>query len=1324
VETWQVEGMGQIVDVNPYNNGSQENIFKMQVSGLSPWQDVPFTMKVTNPYFGEVPIKIDTEGLLAGYQVELDNPQQTLAAQATEIFTGTLHWDSDVIPFPTTQDPNDPFWQACNEAALAPLPVTAPQCGGTWSIVAKAFLGDTFVPIGGVSFPTVGKPVTTLTSSVTADPSGDYVISGTIDPPAASSTEWPSHENNSDQHVRIVIVYPSGHHHIVTRPTNDDGSFDYTFVPTEPGTFSVCVEVPYGEAFKSTKCEPIVVGNYERWDNVGGSSVSQIPLNEDPDFISTLELMEVPSNVGNNYGARVTGLIRPPTTGNYRFFIEGDDNVALFLSPDASPLTKTKIAYHTGYTNVHEWTKFASQKSNLIALQAGQLYYIEAQLKESSGADHMAVGWLKPGQSGNEPTEIVPIDRPAPPLPKGGGSILFEKWTGINGTAVASIPVQNPPNYTQEVTQFEGLTNVQDNYGARIRGWLTAPVSGSYTFWISGDDHVALYFSQQGGPESKQQIAYHNSYSGQYEWNKFATQKSAAIALVAGKRYYIEALMKEQSGSDHFAVGWLMPGQSGNVPSEIIPGRQLWPFDTCFTPCDACATCEGGTCVPRAAGSECRPTAGVCDVAETCDGSSTLCPADAVANSGTVCRGASGPCDVVETCSGSSVLCPTNVLANSGTVCRPSAGVCDTAETCSGSSSSCPGDMVAPAGASCRASVGACDAAETCNGSASTCPSDGFATSGTVCRASVGLCDAQETCSGSSDTCPADALSASGTVCRTAAGTCDAAETCSGSSIACPADVLQPSGTLCRDAVAGGCDLAETCSGASSGCPTDVFAAAGAACTDDGNSCTQDLCSGTSGACPRTLLPSCAPCGNSALTRSAAVASSSINGNVAANAIDGTPGNTGSSRWESTQGVDPQWIYVDLGATHHISSVKINWENASAKNYVLQVAPSGTCSGGGAGCLGTDAPWTTIFTSPTHTVSNRTDDVSLSGVGRYVRMKGSTRMTQWGYSIEDFAIYGDTNTVCGTTCSPDCGPCATCQSSVCVAKAAGTTCRAAVAGGCDVAETCNGTAQTCPSDAVVASGTVCRQAVAGGCDVAETCSGSTNACPTDAIATSGTVCRAAVSGGCDIAETCNGTTTACPADAVAQSGAACTDDGNSCTQDFCNGTSGVCPYTLLSTCAPCGNSALTRSAAVASSAISGNVAGNAIDGTPGNTGSSRWESTHAVDPQWIYVDLGATHHISSVKINWENASAKNYVLQVAPSGTCSGGGAGCLGTDTPWTTIFTSPTHTVSNRTDDVSVSGVGRYVRMKGSTRMTQYGYSIEDFAIYGDANAVCGTQ
>src|SRR5881396_676297 len=221
-------------------------------------------------------------------------------------------------------------------------------------------------------------------------------------------------------------------------------------------------------------------------------------------------------------------------------------------------------------------------------------------------------------------------------------------------------------------------------------------------------------------------------------------------------------------------------------------------------PCtvDTCATGTGGTKFcdnpPGNAGTVCRASAGVCDVAETCTGTSRDCPADGLASTTTVCRASAGPCDAVENCTGSSASCPADSLQSAATVCRPSAGPCDMAENCTGSSASCPADSLKSAATVCRASAGPCDAAETCTGSSASCPADSFQSAGTVCRASAGDCDVAETCAGSSADCPADQFKSAGTVCRPSAGACDVAETCPGNGPNCPPDGFQPSTLLCR----------------------------------------------------------------------------------------------------------------------------------------------------------------------------------------------------------------------------------------------------------------------------------------------------------------------------------------------------------------------------------------------------------------------------------------------------------------------------------------------------------------------------------------------
>lgn len=163
----------------------------------------------------------------------------------------------------------------------------------------------------------------------------------------------------------------------------------------------------------------------------------------------------------------------------------------------------------------------------------------------------------------------------------GTGTISYERWEGVKGEAVSLVPVNEAPAAMMELSKFQMPDDVGQDFGARVRGFLTAPVTGDYTFWISCDDNGELSISSDESPSGKQRIAFVSgspAWTDYVEWTKFPTQKSAPVSLVAGKRYYVEALLKEDIAEDHLAVGWLKPGEAGAIPSEIVPGQQLSPF--------------------------------------------------------------------------------------------------------------------------------------------------------------------------------------------------------------------------------------------------------------------------------------------------------------------------------------------------------------------------------------------------------------------------------------------------------------------------------------------------------------------------------------------------------------------------------------------------------------------------------------------------------------------------------------------------------------------------------------------------------------------------
>ena len=106
----------------------------------------------------------------------------------------------------------------------------------------------------------------------------------------------------------------------------------------------------------------------------------------------------------------------------------------------------------------------------------------------------------------------------------------------------------------------------------------------------------------------------------------------------------------------------------------------------------------------------------------------------------------------------------------------------------------------------------------------------------------------------------------------------------------------------------------------------------------------------------------------------------------------------------------------------------------------------------------------------------------------------------------------------------------------------------------------------------------------------------------------------------------------------------------------------------------------------------------ASDAVDGNTGT-RWSSAFS-DPQWLQVDLGATASITQVVLQWEAAYATAFQIQTSSDGT-------------NWTTIYSTTTGTGGTQT--LNVTGTGRYVRMYGTARATQYGYSLWEFQVYG---------
>ena len=126
------------------------------------------------------------------------------------------------------------------------------------------------------------------------------------------------------------------------------------------------------------------------------------------------------------------------------------------------------------------------------------------------------------------------------------------------------------------------------------------------------------------------------------------------------------------------------------------------------------------------------------------------------------------------------------------------------------------------------------------------------------------------------------------------------------------------------------------------------------------------------------------------LTPASVMASSVERGDLsAAAAIDHNSG----TRWGSGF-ADDQHLTLDFGKSEIITRVRIDWENAHANQYLLQVSDD-------------NANWTTI--KIVDNSQGGTEDLTgLNGQGRYLRIKGVQRSTQYGYSIIEVQAFSGT----------------------------------------------------------------------------------------------------------------------------------------------------------------------------------------------------------------------------------------------------------------------------------------------------------------------------
>ncbi len=360
-----------------------------------------------------------------------------------------------------------------------------------------------------------------------------------------------------------------------------------------------------------------------------------------PDYVRTLNSLSTPPNYNDRYGSQVRGFLRSETGGQVVFNVNGDDEVYFNLSTDNTPDNLVLINGDT--------SNIASLDT--ITLVANQYYYFELNHFELAGQDYATVEWkgdfLTGGISsdlwltvggdylydacdttcpergilcddGNAQTENDQEDgncnctgNPTTTNTCVGERGLIETYmyNNLAGTALSVLDTEIDNGTLSDTIvpledHFLQLYNLDEgfepNYGTYVQAYIQVPVTGLYSFNITGSHQNVCYISSDDDPANKtanemRTYWWAGAYSHDVDYgNNPHDQTVENLLLEADKYYYIEFRNKGAANNyQQFHLFWKTPYQTRDEWLRI-PTFYFYDY-TCKTVCiTAGVSCNDG----------------------------------------------------------------------------------------------------------------------------------------------------------------------------------------------------------------------------------------------------------------------------------------------------------------------------------------------------------------------------------------------------------------------------------------------------------------------------------------------------------------------------------------------------------------------------------------------------------------------------------------------------------------------------------------------------------------------------------------------------------
>lgn len=265
------------------------------------------------------------------------------------------------------------------------------------------------------------------------------------------------------------------------------------------------------------------------------------------------ETSPAPGVPGDEFSARWTGRLLPAHTEAYRFIVNGDDGVRLWVN---------------GQLLLDHWNPppatYFGLESAPIGLAAGQMADLRVEFQDFHSDAWIEVSWT----SASQPVQVIPPDRLFQPGSGevSGATALSPRVTGLRGayfTGAFATPVieRIDPN----VNFAWGLGAAADGmpadqFAVRWTGWLVPAVSGNHTFEVTADDMARLWIDDQLVIDA---------------WSVSDSPRPVAgiAPLTTGRPAKVKLEYFDNLGVARIDLAWSAPG----LPRHIVPQDRLSP---------------------------------------------------------------------------------------------------------------------------------------------------------------------------------------------------------------------------------------------------------------------------------------------------------------------------------------------------------------------------------------------------------------------------------------------------------------------------------------------------------------------------------------------------------------------------------------------------------------------------------------------------------------------------------------------------------------------------------------------------------------------------